>query len=329
MRLARTISLILLCSSCIAGASDLRQIGMVNLPGPPGFGELAFADGMVLLPHTGASTVDVFDPVRRRMVAQIRGLQSPRAIAVDDQAGKVYVADHGNNSIAVIATDAWKVVDSIALSGSTDALLLDGKGKLYWSDAEAGTVSILDLRTKQNVATIELGGPGRSLVLDGAGNLFVTVQDLHQVVALDGQLKIVRRFELNASQPTGMVYDPQYRELYVSARSAVLAINADTGAEVSRVSAPAGVDALWLDSESHTLYAASEGSLLVMTAKGRLSSTDRIMTEVKGHTVAYDAAKRLVLLPGGREGRSKLLILRPMSANGQGGTLANTQAEVR
>ena len=36
---------------------------------------------------------------------------------------------------------------------------------------------------------------------------------------------------------------------------------------------------------------------------------------MKGHTVAYDAAKKLVLLPGGREGKSKVLILRPKNSN--------------
>jgi YVTN family beta-propeller protein len=331
MRIPRIIaSTILLCISLLADASDLRQVGMINLPGPPGFGELAFADGMLLLAHTGASAVDVFDPARRRVVAQITGLQSPRAVAADDQAGKVYVADHGSNSIAVVSTDGWKVADSIALSGSPDALLLDGAGKLYWSDAANGSVSLLDLRTKQNMATVDVGGAVRDLAFDGTRHLvFATVQDLHQVVALDPQLKIVNRFEVNGSQPTGLVYDPQYQELYVSVRSAVLAINPDTGAEASRVTAPAGVDALWLDPDSGTLYAASEGSLLVIAAKGHLAALDNINTEVKGHTVAYDPAKRLVLVPGGREGKSKLQIFRPMTPAVQPGASPDTEASVK
>ena len=56
--------------------------------------------------------------------------------------------------------------------------------------------------------------------------------------------KVINRFTLNASQPTGLVYDPQYHELYVAVRYAVLAISADTGAEIDRVAAPAGVDQL-------------------------------------------------------------------------------------
>jgi DNA-binding beta-propeller fold protein YncE len=328
MRVIRILVLTLLVC-VLASASDLRQIGMVNLPGAPGFGEVAFANGMLLLTHPGASSVDVYDPGHRRVVAQITGLQSPRALAVDAKTGRVYVADHGSNSVAVVATDGWKLVDSIAVPGSPDNLLLSGDGRLYWADADAGTLSLLDVRTKQDVARTDLGGTPRGLALDGAHNLvFVTLQDAHQIVGLDPELKVVSRFNLNASQPTGLIYDPQYHELYTTVRYAVLAISADTGAEIDRVAAPAGVDSLWLDADSRTLYAASEGSLLLMQAKGRLSKVDEITTAgVRGHTVAYDAGRRMVLMPGGSQGKSKLLILRPMAPNGQGGE--DTDARVR
>ncbi len=309
-------------------ASELRQVGMVNISGDPGFGELAFANGLLVMTHASASTVDIFDPVRRRVVAQVGGLQSPRGVAVDESAGKIYVADHGNKSIVVVSMDGWKVIDTIPLQGSPDTLLLNG-GKLYWTDADSGTVSMIDLATKQNVASANVDGTPRDLAFDSDRNLvFATVQDLHQVVAIDPQLKITNRYTLDASQPTGLVYDPQSQELYVAVRFAVLALNAGTGAEVNRVPAAGGVDALWLDPESRMLYAASDGSLLMIHANGRLSIADEITTEVKGHTVAYDSAKKLVLLPGGREGKSKVLLLRPMDSSQQS-AFGSSQADVR
>ena len=80
---------------------------------------------------------------------------------------KVYVADAGNNSIAVISTDTWKISDTIPLQGSPDQLLLYDSGEqMYWSDAEAGTISLLDLRTKQNIGTVQVGGAPRYLASD-------------------------------------------------------------------------------------------------------------------------------------------------------------------
>jgi YVTN family beta-propeller protein len=318
MRVPRTvlaIAVLLLALPSVWAASELRQIGMVNLPGSPGFGEVAFAKGMLVMTHPAASAVDVFNPARRRIVAQISGLQSPRGIAVDEQNDKVYIADAGNNSIAVISTDTWKLSDTITLPGRPDQLLLDDdSGKIYWSDADAGTISLLDLRTRQNIGTVGVGGAPRYLAGDPDRHVvFATVQDQHEIVAIDRQLKISARFNLNASQPTGLVYDARVGELYVAVRYAVLAVNADSGAEVNRVPAAAGVDRLWLDPESRTLYAAGGGSLLVMHANGRLSAAEEIDAGVKGRTVAYDADKKLVLLPGGRESKSKILILRPMT----------------
>src|SRR5690349_18448277 len=55
----------------------LRQIGMVDIPGSPGFDALAIANGKVLLAHTAASSLDVVDPSKRRVVAQVINLRSP------------------------------------------------------------------------------------------------------------------------------------------------------------------------------------------------------------------------------------------------------------
>ncbi len=328
MRIFRFLfSVLLVCGSLVA-ASDLRQIGMVNVPGSPGLASLLLPWHVVDGPHgrIGGTCFDRFTVGHRRVI----GLQSPRGIAVDEQNGRVYVADHGSSSIAVVATDGWKVVDSIAVPGAPDAVLLDGAGKLYWTDADAGTLSLLDLHTKQDVARTDVGGTPRALVLDGQRKIvYATLQDARQVIAVDPELKIVGRFNLNASQPTGLIYDPQYHELYVAVRFAVLAISADSGTEIDRVAAPAGVDRLWLDPQSHVLYAASEGSLLTVNAKGRLSAADEITTDIKGHTVAYDADRNLVLLPGGREGKSKLIIFRPMMRQGQPDAAEPDDARVR
>ncbi len=329
MRVPRLIFSILLLSGWLFAASELRQIGMVNVPGAPGFVDLAFCNGMLLMTHPGASALDIYDPGRRRVIAQVTGLQSPRGIAADEQGGRVYVADHDSKSIAVIATDGWKVVDSIRVPGNPDALQLDGAGKLFWTDADAGTISLLDLHTKQDVAQTDVGGTPRDLAYDSAHkNLFMTLQDVHQIVGVDANAKVVTRFTLNASQPTGLIYDPQYHELYVAVRSAVVAVSADTGAEIDRVAAPPGVDSLWLDAQSHTLYAASEGSLVTINAKGRLSAAEEIIPQIKGHVVAFDADKNMLLLPGGREGKSKLLIFRPMAPQGEAGSHA-AEAQAR
>jgi DNA-binding beta-propeller fold protein YncE len=160
--------------------------------------------------------------------------------------------------------------------------------------------------------------------------VYITLQNQREIVSIDPSLKVVNRIKLNASQPTGLVYDPRTKCLYVAVRYAVLSINTETGVEVNRVPASPGVDMLWLDPESRTVYAAGGGALLMLRADGqRLTITDEIVSDVKGHTVAYDVEKKMILLPGGREGRSKVLLLRPMIPSPQATATENAQARAQ
>ena len=299
----------------------LQQIGMVDIPGSPGFDAVAVANGKVLLAHTAASSLDVVDPAKRRVVAQVINLQSPRGIAVDAKNGKIYVAQAGNNSVAVIDFQGWQYTGAIQLPQPPSTLALDDSGqRLYWSGATSDSLSVLDLSTRTNLGTLDLGGRPRGMVWDQErGVAFVVLQDTSEIVAVDPKLQVVSRFKLNASQPTEVVYDGEGRRLYVAARSAVLAINDQDGTETSRVEAPMGVDGLWLNAELHTLYAASPGELTVIkTDTGGFTVADSIPSDIKGHTVAYDSENHIVYLPGGREGKSAMLLLRPMGADQAG-----------
>jgi hypothetical protein len=42
----------------------VRQIGTIDLPGSPGFDDLAFAKGKLLVVHTAASSLDIVDPAK-------------------------------------------------------------------------------------------------------------------------------------------------------------------------------------------------------------------------------------------------------------------------
>lgn len=315
-RLSLTLVLLLTAAFAVADQPQLRQLGMVEIPGQPGIDQMAFARGMLIITHPGASAVDIFDPTRRRVVAQIKGLQSPEAIAVDEQGGTVYVADAGANSIAIISIDGWRVTGSIPLRTTPGAIRLTQDAKsLYVADPESGMVSLLDLATHQIANEVKVDGTPRYFAFaPGRQLLYVSVQDRNEIVAIDSQMKIVNRFSVNGSQPTGLVYDGAEHRLYVAVRGAVLALNAETGVEVNHVDASPGVDTLWLDSDTNTLYAAGNGSLQVLrTAGGQLAELDKLSPQVRGHTLAYDANHKLLFVPGGREGRTKMLIMRPMN----------------
>src|SRR5207248_1724760 len=102
----------------------LRQIASLDLPGTPGFDDMVMVNGNLVIAHHGANTVDIFDPVKRRMVAQIRGIESPHGLAVDEQGGLFYIAGSGSNTITVVSSKDWQVQGVVGLKHSPENLLL-------------------------------------------------------------------------------------------------------------------------------------------------------------------------------------------------------------
>src|SRR5262250_332749 len=110
MRRSKFIVLILVILGCIAAgfAAKLRQVAMVDLPGDPGFNQVAIANGLVVISRPGNNTIEIFSPVKRRVIARISQIDDPRGIAVDDAANRVYVALAGSNRVAVIDSHTWQ-----------------------------------------------------------------------------------------------------------------------------------------------------------------------------------------------------------------------------
>lgn len=286
---------------------------MIDLPGEPGFDGLAFARGMLVITHPAANTVDIFDPLKRRLIAQVKDIQRPSGIVIDDRGGRAYVAESEARRIAVIGTTDWKVLETIPTTAAPYALALSPDGsKLFAANWRDQSLSVVDLQAGNRVRTTEVGGTPQALVYDPERKLvYVSLQDQNQIIAVDAQLSVLRRFKLVASQPTGLALDVAARRLYVAVRHAVVALQIESGAEVGRVAAPAGADTLWLDGASGTLYLASAGGYVdVIQTIGNLRALDEVHTEVRGHTLAFDPERQLVFMPGGREGKSKLLILK-------------------
>jgi DNA-binding beta-propeller fold protein YncE len=311
------LALILLIAALpSAFASDLRQVGILDVPGRPGFDAIALTNGALMVAHQGANSVDVFDSTKRRLIATIKDLDGPHGIAVSEKTGRAYVANSDSETITVVSTKDWKTEDTIQLNDAPYALAITPDGRrLFAANWRARSITAIDLDHGYRQTSQDVNGSPAGLYFDGPRNvLYTTLQDVNQVLALDGSLRELKRVKLEASMPTGITGDTAGRRLFVSVRFAVLALDADSGQELGRVAAAGGVDGLWYDASSQNLYAVAPGAMSIIQTNGGFQAVDEIKTDVKGHTLAYDPAHDLVYVPGGREGRSKLLILKHITA---------------
>ncbi len=316
MRNIKVLLFITILSCSVYGlAAKLRQIALIDLPGSPGFNQVTMANGQVVISRPGTNTIEIFSPVKRRVIARISQISDPRGMAVDDEAGMLYVALAGSSTIAAVDTRSWKVEKMFPLQHRPDKLLWVPQLKtLYVTSVLDRTLSAVDLETGAENAVIELNGLPQGLIYDPARRVvLVCLQDINQIAVIDGANKMAGRFKLVASEPTSLALDEEHRRLFVAVRYAVLEINPDTGVEVRRIPAPAGTDALVLDPGGSLLYAAAgDGSVLAIDLNRNMVDHE-LPTDVKGYSIAYDPAHKMLFLPGGREGRSKMVILSPSS----------------
>lgn len=321
MRYLKLPILLVLSGSLFAAPARLKQVAMVDLPGNPGFNQVAIANGQVVITRPENNTIEIFNPVKRRVVARISQVQNPRGIAVDDAANRVYIALAGSNRIAVVNTTNWQVEQLVPVKATPERLLWVPETKtLFITSVRERSLGILDLHSGAETANVELNALPEDMIYDPVRQqLLVTLQDLNQVAAVDRSGQIVQRFNMVASEPTGLALDSSRRRLYVAVRYAVLVLNADTGKEISRIAAPGGTDSLSLDAADNLLYAASgDGSVLAIDLNRGVADYE-LPTDVKGYSLAYDASHKMLFFPGGREGKAKLVILKPISSNAPAG----------
>ncbi|HZQ93212.1 MAG TPA: YncE family protein [Terriglobales bacterium] len=313
MRLKLLIVPLVLVLWSAATAAQLRQVAILDLPGRPGFDAIALASGRVVIAHAGAGTVDIFDPARRRLVAQIGNLDHPRGLAVDEPGRRLFIADAGNRTISTVSTNTWKVENQFPLSSSPDALLFaPAANMLYATNWHDGSVSAVDPVTGQ-ARTVAVGGRPADLLFDPASHrLYITVQGRNYVLITDSALNARGKFPLAGSLPTGVALDAANRKLFIAVRYAVVVLDLDSGSELARVPMPAGTDMLWYDDSSQSLYTAANGGIVSVIRRdgARYFVEQELVTEVRGHTLAFDAERQFIYVPGGRDGRSKLVILR-------------------
>lgn len=310
---------VVLCAAATTPAK-LRQVGMVDLPGQPGFNEVAMANGQVVISRPATNTIEIFSPVKRRVIARISQVDGPRGIAVDDDGARVYVALSGSNSIAVINSHNWQVEKLVQVQNRPEKLLWVPEIKtLYSLSTFKRTISTIDPIAGRESGVVELNALPEDLVYDaGRRELFVSLQDVSQIAVIDRMNKIVERFHMTASEPTGLALDAVRRRLYVAVRYAVVALNLDNGTEILRIPAPGGTDALILDPNGALLYAAGgDGSILAIDLNRNVVDHE-LSTDVRGFTLAFDATHKMLFMPGAREGRSKMVILSPSPLADQG-----------
>ncbi|HZV67636.1 MAG TPA: hypothetical protein VFG03_22350 [Telluria sp.] len=192
---------------------------------------IAFAQDLKLgfTSNGKANTVTVFklDTLATVDTIKVSGVK-PDFIFYEPAHKRIYTANGGSANLSVIDAASRKVVATIDLGGSPEAIVSDKQGR----------------------------------------NVFVNLEDKNELVKVDTQAgKVVARWPMaSCNAPTGLAYDQKNERLFAVCHSAsMMVVDAKSGKVVAEVANGALSDAAGFDAKEGLVYSSNgEGSLTVV-----------------------------------------------------------------
>ena len=266
-------SLFLLLSAVANAASPLSFEKAISLPGVQGkFDHFAIdLEGHRLFAAaTGNHSIEVIDISEGKVIQSITGLGKPHGLVWQASTKILYVADGTQRNLQKFEGNPFKLTGKIALSDDADDMVMNPATHLLYvghggSDAaNPARVAVVDTASFTLKADIPVASHPEALDLDLAGNrIFANIADRSEVAAIDGKTnKIAAHWKLaQAADNVPMAYDSTDDILYIAARapSSVIALNASTGAELSRATSGSGADDLFYDDSLRRIYVIAGG----------------------------------------------------------------------
>jgi YVTN family beta-propeller protein len=194
------------------------------------------------------TTVDVIDPVTKKIVQVIDGIPNPHGIALSPDGKRVYVTSEVAHVLAVVDQETGKILKKVPLSGMPNniAVTKDGGQVLVCIRSEPGALDIVDAISLERVKSIRTKNGLHNVLVTPDGKYAVASSPAgHSLVVIDlqtGQLSWDVKFDQETrmlameSGPDGPVRRVFVQLAYVHGFAVV---DFATHREVARINLPA------------------------------------------------------------------------------------------
>jgi DNA-binding beta-propeller fold protein YncE len=269
-KIVATITLCLLCSIAAEAqtASPLELQKTIALPGVTGkFDHFAIdlATDTLFAAAAGNQTVEVVDVKSGKVLQSLTGFGKPHGLAWVPETHRLYVADGKLAQLRVYEGSPLHASGTLKLSDDADDMVYDQQsGTLYvghgGSDAaNPGRIAVINTKNLSLAANLPVAAHPEALDIDRQGQrVFANIADAAQVAVVNIKTNAIEdTWKLkDASDNTPMGYDSQDQLLLIACRkpAVVLALDANTGKEMSRIAADQGADDLFYDAKFHRAY---------------------------------------------------------------------------
>jgi len=281
----------------------LTLTGYVDLPehrAKGGFDHAAVhaASGHVYVAHTANDSVDVFDPVARKLLFSVPDLAAVAGALVSDESELVFTSNRGENMIGVFAPGPDPKVTKIAVGVRPNGLAYDARRRLVLA-ANVGdpavprfcTLSMVDLDAGAMRASIEVPGRTRWAVFDpDAEAFYANIMHPSQIVVIDARNpdRIARTMPVPADGAHGLDFDPATRRLFCACDAGrLITFDADSGKVLNEGQLSGVPDVVWFNVKRQQLtIAVGDPGVVDVFDTRSMASLGTVATERGAHTTA-------------------------------------------
>ncbi len=245
--------------------------------------------------HTGSRALLIVDADSGNVIGQVR-VGPLHGVAVDPDNGHVYTGDGDAHSVSEVDPVTMKVVRSVDVDGTIDAVAYDAKTHRILADEDDGTrMFIVDSRTFKSLGSVKLPGhkPEYLAVDPATSAVFQNIATDNEFVIVDtGTMRVTKSVqtpELTGNHP--LQYDPGLHQVIVGGANGVFSGYDTAGNKRWQGTYSKGTDQCDLDATKHWLACAGGGdiTLFALTASAPPTVLGQVTVGRGMHTLAIDS----------------------------------------
>jgi DNA-binding beta-propeller fold protein YncE len=304
--------LLVLAMACVIGLSvkayapaqyQLKQ--KYVLGGEGGWDYLTYDPAGKRLFISRGTRVQVVDPAKGTVIAEIPGTTGVHGIALAPELGKGFTSNGQENTVTVFDLSTLKETAKVKTEGGTnpDAILYDPASKrVFTFNGRSKNATVIDAEKGTLVSNIPLDGKPEFPTADGKGKVFVNIEDKSEIQVIDSKTAaVVNTWPLTGcEEPSGMAIDQKHHRLFSGCHNKVMAVtDAESGKVIATVPIGQGVDANGFDPGTELAFSSNgDGTLTVVheDAPGKFTVVQNAETQRGARTMALDTNNHNVYL---------------------------------
>jgi DNA-binding beta-propeller fold protein YncE len=271
MLLVLSVALSVVLSSSAKGPVEYQLKQKFTLGGDGSWDYLSYDPQNKRLFISRSTRVQVVDPEKGTVIAEIANTPGVHGIALALDLGKGFTSNGQENSVTVFDLKTLKETGRIKLEGAQgpDAILYDpGSKRVFTFNGRTRNASVIDATNDTVAATIALDGRPEFGATDGNGMVYVNIEDKSEMQSIDAKnAKVTATWPLTGcEEPSGLAIDQKHHRLFSGCHNKVMAIvNADSGKVITTVPIGQGVDANGFDPGTELAFSSNgDGTLTVV-----------------------------------------------------------------